>query len=422
MTQVSHQCPECGTSIPLAATNAESDIKCPQCGVWFALPPRLRESEGGVYPEEGHSNAGLWIGLAIGGGLLLLLAVCGGVGAMFWTLTSQRQQAQQAEAQARVAFQMQGGRFQRQLGPQDLFAPPTDFPPQTEDYAEARKKFQTKLIVDGPAPQGLEPMDIPPEAQEIDYVSGELRLKAWVSRDPGDKEKKPAVLFLHDGFAFGMDDWHMTQPFRDAGYVVLMPMLRGENGLPGSFSLFYNEVNDVLAAADVLKKLPYVDGKRMYLAGHSNGGTLALLVAMTSPRFRAAASFSGSPDQVHWTVVRSNMHGFGGNQEGIPFDQTNPKESHMRSPLAFAESFKCPVRLYYGNQENYFKATNQKLAEVAKKKKLDVEAVEVPGAQETAVFTAIPQCIEFFQKHSAEVKTDKEKKEKHENKKEEKSK
>ena len=399
MTRVNHQCPECGANVPLAVADGENDIKCPECGVWFALPPGLRESEGGVYsPDEGHSNAGLWIGLAIGGGLLLLLAVCGGVGAIFWGFTtSQRQQARQADRQAQMAFQAQRNRFQERIVPQ--FAPPTEFPPQTEDYAEARKKFKTKLLMEGPAPQPVEPMQIPPDAKEIDYVSGDLRLKAWVSRDPGGNEKKPAVLFLHDGFAFGLDDWNMAQPFRDAGYIVMIPMLRGENGLPGSYSLFYNEVNDVLAAADVLEKLTYVDGKRLYLAGHSNGGTLALLAAMTSPRFRAAGSFSGSPDQVNWAVVRSNMSRYGGNQEGVPFDGQNQKEFHMRSPLAFAESFKCPVRLYFGDQEAYFKATNQKLAEVAKKKKLDVEAVEVPGDQLRAVFNAMPQCIEFFRKH-----------------------
>ena len=124
-----------------------------------------------------------------------------------------------------------------------------------------------------------------------------------------------------------------------------------------------------------------------------------MLVAMTSPRFLAAASFSGSPDQVNWNVVRSNMGGYAGNLDGVPFDGQNQKEFHMRSPLAFAESFKCPVRLYFGDQEAYFKATNQKLAEVAKKKKLDVEAVEVPGDQLRAVFNAMPQCVEFFRKH-----------------------
>jgi len=389
---VSHRCPECGAEVSLSGPAVGgTDVKCPQCGAWFVLPPRYFESEGGVYSsDEGHSNASLWIGLAIGGGFLVLLAVCGGVGAILWFFNSRvaRQQEAMAARQAQVFAQ-------------NLFAPPSEFPPQTEDYAEARKKFKTKLLLGGPAPQFPQPIQTPPDVTEIEYPSGDLMLKAWVSNDPDPgKGKKPAVLFLHNGFAFGLDDWQMAQPFRDAGFVVMIPMLRGENGLPGTFSLFYDEVEDVLAAANALEKLPYVDGKHIYLAGHSNGGTLTLLTALTSSRFRAAASFSGSPDQTNWNVVRSNLGRFAGDQNApIPFDEQDQKEFQVRSALAYPESFKCPIRLYFGSQETYFKATNQKLAELAKKKKLDVEAVEVPGDHLSAVPSAIQQCIQFFEKN-----------------------
>src|SRR5262249_26913722 len=154
-------------------------------------------------------------------------------------------------------------------------------------------------------------------------------------------------------FAFGADDWQQAQPFRDAGYVVMIPILRGENGQPGQYSMFYNEVNDVLNAADVLAKLPNVDGTRIYVAGHSVGGTLAMLAAMTSNRFRAAASFSGSPDQVKWSQL----------QEVIPFNENDQRELQMRSPLAFARSFKCPARLYYGDQEFLFESSTKKTAQ-----------------------------------------------------------
>ena len=108
---------------------------------------------------------------------------------------------------------------------------------------------------------------------------------------------------------------------------------------------------------------------------------------MTSKRFKGCASFSGSPDQV--AFVRG--------QEGrAPFDVKNRTELQMRSPLAFPKSFKCPARLYWGDEEFGFKFSTQKLAEKARAAGLDVQAVEVPGAHDTSVAPAMSQAVAFF--------------------------
>jgi dipeptidyl aminopeptidase/acylaminoacyl peptidase len=119
---------------------------------------------------------------------------------------------------------------------------------------------------------------------------------------------------------------------------------------------------------------------------------LTLLAAMTSPRFRAAASFSGSPDQVAWCR---------GHTEKIPFDQADQREYQMRSPLAFPRSFQCPVRLYYGEsmQEMFFASSSKELAKLAKKAGRDVEAVSVPGDHMSMVDPAMRQAVAFFRQH-----------------------
>jgi dipeptidyl aminopeptidase/acylaminoacyl peptidase len=269
---------------------------------------------------------------------------------------------------------------------------PTDFPEQTKDYADARKGFSTKLINAGKAPQDYKENEKPPEGvKEIAYKSGDLKLKAWIKPPdlPIKKDSfKPAVLFLHGGFSFSMEDWDQCRPFRDAGFVTMTPMLRGENGLPGSYSMFYDEVDDVLAAAEVLASTPGVDPNRIYVAGHSVGGTLAMLASMTSNRFHGCASFSGSPDQPVW--VRGQEH-------LIPFEESDFNEMVMRSPLAFPRSFKCPARLYWGDQEEpMFKFGTERLAEKAKAAGKDVEAIQVQGDHMTAVNPAMKQAIAFF--------------------------
>jgi dipeptidyl aminopeptidase/acylaminoacyl peptidase len=277
-------------------------------------------------------------------------------------------------------------------GKEDPFAPMVKI--QDDDYAAVRRQFRTKLTRKGPSPQRWSAARPPMGVTEVTYVSGELRLKAWVNRPPADSPKRPAVLFLHGGFAFDApDDWDVSQAYRDAGYIVLTPMLRGENGQEGFFSFYYEEVDDVIAATEYLRTQPYVDADRLYLAGPSAGGTLALLAAMTSKHFRAAASFSAMPDQVLFCKHAKGAH------RDVPTDITDAKELQVRSPLAYAGSLKCPTRIFYGSKEPYLVATSEMTAKVAKAKGLDVEAVQVEGDHGTSVPPAIKQSIAFFRKN-----------------------
>jgi dienelactone hydrolase len=345
------RCPECARRFRLPSSTA-SAIYCPFCDAPVDDEPiDVRRSS----RRPRRSNAKLFLILGLSGCGVLVLLCAGGIGTIYWWLTST-----------------------------------TSFPEQTEDYAQARQHFQTRLTRPGPAPQKWQNERPPLGVREVPYQSGNLRLRAWVSGPPPDGRRRPAVMFLHGGFAFGADDWEQTLPFRNAGFVVMTPTLRGENGLPGSYSMFYNEVEDVLAAAETLAQLPYVDGNRIYVCGHSVGGTLTLLAAMTSKRFRAAASFSGSPDQVAWAR---------GQPEVVPFDPNIKEEFRMRSPLAFPRSFKCPVRIYYGSQEFFFASSSQKLAKLAKAAGSDAEAISVPGDHLSMVEPAMRQAIAFFQQH-----------------------
>ena len=275
---------------------------------------------------------------------------------------------------------------------QPFFKPEVEI--QNEDYTKARRSFRTKIIRQNPALQDYEPYQIPADVSEVVFKSGKLSLKAWTNLPQEKGLKRPAVLFLHGGTSFGPPDWDMTKPYRDAGYVVMVPMLRGENGQPGSFSMFYDEVDDVLAAAKFLRKQSSVDAARLYVAGHSSGGTLALLAALASSHFRAAAAFDGSPDQqllFNGSAKRPVV------PKEVVFDQTDLRELQVRSPLAYAYSFKCPTRIYYSTQASYlFQYPSIRTAELAKERGLDVEAILIEGSHFSHVAQAMKQSIEFF--------------------------
>jgi dienelactone hydrolase len=103
--------------------------------------------------------------------------------------------------------------------------------------------------------------------------------------------------------------------FARRGYVVVMPLRRGFGATggdmaedPGSCSnpdyrtAEANAADDVMAAYDYARTLPYVDGNRMMLAGQSAGGMVALYTAGTrQPQglmavLAFAAGRGGDPD------------------------------------------------------------------------------------------------------------------------------
>lgn len=258
-----------------------------------------------------------------------------------------------------------------------------------EDYKIARENFKTKLTHIGHAPGKYDTLQVPDGVTEVKFLSNHDTLKAWMNVPSKQNEKYPAVIFLHGGFSFGLEDWTMTQAYRDSGFVVFSPMLRGENGQSGTFSLFYNEPDDVLAAIKFLKSLPYIDADRIFLSGHSVGGTLVMLTAMLTTKIKAAASFSGSPDQMIYCK-------YGIPAKLIPFDTTDVREYEMRSPLSYAGSFKVPMRIFYGSDEPHFKLSSEATSRYAKEHSLDVETIKVQGDHMSAIPEEIARSIEFF--------------------------
>ncbi len=266
------------------------------------------------------------------------------------------------------------------------------------DYLKARTRFNTSLIKHGGSPQqpeATDSADVPPAGvSQVFFKSGNnLTLKAWINAPKGKFDATyPAIVFLHGGLAFGKGDWDMTQPFRDAGFIVVTPMLRGENAQPGTFTFLYNEVNDAIAAAEYLRQQPFIDHKRIYLAGHSVGGILTLLTAMSTNDFTKAASFSGLPDMVSY-------YRYVIDPKQIPFDTTCKEEFVMRSPAAYAASFKCPVRLYFGTEEPWIMGSSSvQTAATAKGVGIDAKAVAVQGGHMSAVQGEMELAIRFFNK------------------------
>ena len=216
----------------------------------------------------------------------------------------------------------------------------------TATLTEARQGFVSRP--GSQAQPDNDPLQDPPPTlfQLIRYESVVGPLAAYLTPDPGDGQKHPAIVWITGGDCNSIDEvWQPRSPsddqtaaaYREAGLIMMFPSLRGGNQNPGRREGFYGEVDDVIAAADTLAKQPYVDPTRIYLGGHSTGGTLAMLVAESTDRFRTVFSFGPV----------ENVGNYGG--QFLYHDSSNPRETELRSPGRWLNSsVKSPLFVLEG--------------------------------------------------------------------------
>jgi dipeptidyl aminopeptidase/acylaminoacyl peptidase len=259
-----------------------------------------------------------------------------------------------------------------------------------EDLALARANFKTELIKKLPSPQDYSFYFPPGDARLIYYTSGDLRLKAWLSEKPQDEQKLPGIVFAHGGFSFGLSDWEEIKPFIEARFIVLAPMFRGENGNPGFFEFFYGEVDDLIAAGEYLAQLRYVDKERVYLAGYSSGGTLALLCSMLKNPYKAIITIGASPDQ---TLFFNSYW-----QAYVPFDLEREQEVSLRSPIEYVASIKTPLFLLVGEMDFIYKEKSLLFVRLAENLHKPCEMEILIGDHFTSMEKAIYKSIEIFKR------------------------
>ncbi|MGA9768960.1 MAG: acetylxylan esterase [Blastocatellia bacterium] len=229
---------------------------------------------------------------------------------------------------------------------------------QNSSFQDMRKSYSTVLKTRGPAPQEWRAVSTMPGVTEVAYTSGDLKLKAWLAMPKNaQSEKVPAVVYFHGGFAFSMDEFNDCQPFLDAGFAVMIPTLRGENGNPGNFELFYGEIDDARAAIATLAKQPRIDASRIYTFGHSAGGGISALLSLWED---VPIRFGGSSGGLY------SKDAFYGWKDFVPFDLSNEKERRLRLLVGNMSSMKRKHIAYLGEDDTLAKVVDAADSEIKK--------------------------------------------------------
>ena len=141
--------------------------------------------------------------------------------------------------------------------------------------------------------------------------------------------------------------------FARRGYVVVMPLRRGFGATggemaedPGScanpdyFTAEGKAAEDVMAAYDYARTLPYVDGNRMILAGQSAGGMVSLFTA-------------GTRNPQGLIAVLSFAAGRGGDPDATP-GVPCAVEPVARVLDALGRNIRVPVLMHYSENDLFF--------------------------------------------------------------------
>ncbi len=149
----------------------------------------------------------------------------------------------------------------------------------------------------------------PNKYTELFYPSGGLRIQAYLYKPHGEGPF-PVVIYNHGSRAGRERDSvpqeHIGVLLSHAGYAVLVPERRGygrSDGLTWPEAVgndrarfvtrLHEETDDVLAAIDYLRTLPFVDPKRIGIMGWSLGGVVTMFAVSRSTTFAVAINQAG---------------------------------------------------------------------------------------------------------------------------------
>lgn len=182
--------------------------------------------------------------------------------------------------------------------------------------------------------------------QEVEYKAGDVPCKGFIAHDDAAKEKRPAVIVVHEWWGTSDHARDVARKLAQAGFVGFALDMYG-NGKqadnPQTASQMSGEIgkNPALlrerfdAARDFVNKQPGVDPSRTAALGYCFGGMVVLNVARMGENLGGVVSFHGllgtgtpaQPGQVKAKVLVLN----GADDPFVPKDQVDGFEKEMKA-------------------------------------------------------------------------------------------
>lgn len=176
---------------------------------------------------------------------------------------------------------------------------------------------------------------------------------------PTEGRGSPAVVYIHGGpAAQHVNDWYPeVQDLVARGFVVLAPNYRGSTGYgrefrdANRFVMGRDDLADIVAAADFLKRERLADPERVGVTGISYGGYLTMCAMTKHPELWAAGS--ALFPFLNWLTEieneREDLQYWDHENMGDPAQ--DPERFREASPIFFMEKVRAAIQLIAGAQD-----------------------------------------------------------------------
>ncbi|BDI29782.1 hypothetical protein CCAX7_18330 [Capsulimonas corticalis] len=205
-------------------------------------------------------------------------------------------------------------------------------------------------------------------------------------KDLSDEDRAEEMPYVREGFAvvaYSIDGPVVEQPSDDDVLAGLTAFRKAHAG-----------VTDTFAAIDYIRKnLPQVSPDKIYVAGHSSAGTLALLAAETDPRIKACIAYAPVCD-----VPRRQAKATPLLRPLVPDIATFFSHS---SPLTRVAKLRCPLFLFHADDDtNVTTADILPFVKAVRKTNTHVTFMRVHkgGHNDSMMTDGIPAAIDWLKK------------------------
>jgi len=253
-------------------------------------------------------------------------------------------------------------------------------------FLARRAAVQTSLRVDAPSPAKVREHAPPAGAEAVRIPSDGRELLAWYAMPPAPAAKLPALVYFHGGFALAPSDFELVRPFVRAGFAVLTPSWRGENGNGGRLELLWGELDDAVAAIRWVAARPEIDAQRIAVIGHSVGGGLAALVSL---RPDAPVARTASVGGIYATQTFARWAKSDDNANLVRFDPAVPDEVELRVLGPHVAELAHPHVAYIGRADTPFIANARALEQAAQRVHAPLRVEMVDGDHESSLAPAL---------------------------------